>query len=84
MRKKYLIMMIGIYGMVVNHSLRRMVFFPLTLTKGMMNINIRKPSKFELNTCKVIKIIKDKIWNPRLYSEDPINGNDYRQIVSEF
>ena len=53
---------------------------PITLTKGMMTLDIRKPSKFETNTCEVIEITKYEIWNPHLYSEDPMNENDYSQL----
>ena len=50
----------------------------------MINLNIMKPSKFESNICKFIGINKDEIWNPHMYSEDPMNENDYIQLVSEF
>ena len=53
---------------------------PITLTKGTTTLDIRKPSKFETNTCEVIEITKYEIWNPHLYSEDPMNENDYSQI----
>ena len=40
------------------------IIVPLTLTKIMMTLNIRKPSNVELNTCEVIDMTKDEIWNP--------------------
>ena len=60
------------------------IIVPPNLTKVMITLNISKPSKFELNTCEVIEITKDEIWNPHLYSEDPINENYYIQLVSQF
>ena len=60
------------------------IIFPLTLTEGIMTLNIRKQSKFGLNTCEVIEITLDDIWNSHLYSEDQMNENDYIQLVSEF
>ena len=35
------------------------IIVPLTLTKGMMTLNISKPLKFGLNTCEVIELAKD-------------------------
>ena len=60
------------------------IIVPLTLTEGMMTLDIRKPSDFELNTCEVIEITKDEIWNPQLYSEEAIDEQEYNQLVSEF
>ena len=60
------------------------IIVPLTLTKGMMHLNIRKPSKFELNTCEVIGITRDDIWKPHIYSKDTMYENDYIQLISEF
>ena len=37
-----------------------------------------------MNTCEVIEMTKNEIWNPHLYSEYPMNKNDYGQLVSEF
>ena len=60
------------------------IIFLITLTEGMMTLNIRKPSKFEFNTCDVIEMTKYDICNPHLYRKDPMNENNYSQIVSEF
>ena len=60
------------------------IIVTLTLTKGMMTLNIRNPQKFEFNSCEVIEINKYEIWNLHLYSEDPMNENDYSQLFSEF
>ena len=50
----------------------------------MMTLNIRKPSKFEFNTCEVIEVNKYEIWNSHLYRKDTMNENDYIQLFSEF
>ena len=60
------------------------IIVPLTLTKGMVTLNIRRPSNFELNTCEVIEMTKYEICNSHLYSKDKMNENDYSQILSYF
>ena len=45
----------------------------LTIIKVMMTLKIRNPSKFDLNTCEVIEITIDEIWNPHQYREDQMN-----------
>eukprot|EP00957_Ditylum_brightwellii_P147174 11207232-Ditylum_brightwellii.AAC.1 len=50
------------------------------LNEVMMTLNTRKSSKFELNTCKVIAITEDEIWDPQLFREDAIDENAYDQL----
>eukprot|EP00957_Ditylum_brightwellii_P097185 7401308-Ditylum_brightwellii.AAC.2 len=60
------------------------ILVPLNLNEGIMTLNIRKLSTFELSTYEVIEITKDEVWDPLLYSEDMIDENAYDQLVSEF
>ena len=57
LRKK----LVGIDGRPRRHGKKSLfdkdgIIVPLTLTKGMMTLNITKQSKFELNTCEVIEM----------------------------
>jgi hypothetical protein len=49
----------------------------LTFNKGLLPIEIRKPTQDELKHCKIINITSDTYWNPENMANEVITMEEY-------
>ena len=74
------------YGTIINDIPKKLgglpyiekdgIIIPLTLNRGLMTIKIRKPTKYELQTCDCIVLTSEEEWDPDDMHENP-NIEDY-------
>ena len=55
---------------------------PMNYVGGLLQINIRTPTKYELSNCEVLELTSEDEWQPNLINDEEVSQDEYHSYCS--